>query len=231
MELARAGATVVVADLNPNQAEEVVGEVRSLGRQAFALQLNVADTASVEHCVEQAVKCLSRIDILVNNAGIFQNRLGLELSDSEFNFCLDVNLTGMWRMVRAVVPHFRTQGGGKIINIASVGGREGVGFAPAYCASKAGVINLTQSLAATLAACNINVNTVCPGSVSTTMQDDIAGLIAKSGPQDNNARLHSFLPGPLTAEDIGHAVVFFASDRARNITGQALNVDCGYLMN
>jgi len=231
LELARAGAKVVVADLQPAQAEEVAREIRSAGGSGISIQLDVADDESVKNCIKGSIEALSGIDILVNNAGVFQNQLGFNLNDEDFNICLDINLTGTWRMVRAIVPHFQARRGGKIINIASVGGREGVGFAPAYCASKAGVINLTQSLAAELAPYNVNVNTVCPGSVSTAMQERISTLTTASGTQSNGLRFGPLLTGPLTAEDIGHAVVFFASDRSRNITGQALNVDCGYLMN
>jgi NAD(P)-dependent dehydrogenase (short-subunit alcohol dehydrogenase family) len=228
LELAKAGAAVVIADLDRQKIDAVVDEIRALGMEAMALQLDVTDNAAVEAGVRQAIERFSHIDILVNNAGVFQSRLGFEQEDQDFNRCLDINLTGMWRMARALAPHFKAQGAGKIINIASVGGRLGVDFAPAYCASKAGVINLTQSLAAALAADNINVNTVCPGAVSTAMQDEIKALRDAVAREDNRAPP---LTGPLTEQDIGHAVVFFASDYARTITGQALNVDCGYLMN
>lgn len=228
LELARAGASVVVADRDQADADIVVDEIRASGREAMALTLDVADVLSVERCVANAIQRFGRIDALVNNAGIFQNELGLDLDDAGFNHCLDVNLTGMWRMARAMVPHFRACGGGKIINIASAGGRLGVGFAPAYCASKAGVINLTQSLAIALGADNVNVNTVCPGAIATTMQEEIQRLRERCG--GGTPKRTPPLAGPLTASDIGHAVVFLASDSAKNITGQALNVDCGYHM-
>ncbi len=117
------------------------------------------------------------------------------------------------------------------MNIASVGGRQGVDFAPAYCASKAAVINLSQSLAASLGGYRINVNTVCPGFIPTAMQGQIQRLISMSHNEVVRDGPGDALPGPLTPADIGHAVVFLVSDYARNITGQALNVDCGYLFN
>jgi NAD(P)-dependent dehydrogenase (short-subunit alcohol dehydrogenase family) len=229
LELARAGAAVLVADLHLEAAEIVADEVRAMGCKGAAVRLDVSDRASVEHCVAEAIQQFGRIDILVNNAGIFQNDLGLALRDADFNHCLDVNLTGMWRMTQALVPHLRAHGGGKIINVASVGGRLGIGFAPAYCASKAGVINLSQSLASLLGPDNINVNTVCPGVVSTAMQENIKALRARSG--ENAPVRPTALTGPVTPQDIGYAIVFFASDLARKITGQALNVDGGCLMN
>lgn len=230
LQLARAGVSVCVADLNSASAKHVVDEIGELKRDAIALELDVTHVESVERCVAQAIERFRHVDILVNNAGVFQRRLGLELNEDGFSECMDVNVTGMWRMVRALVPHLRAQAGGRIINIASVGGRRGVGFAPAYCASKAAVINLTQSLALALSSDNITVNTVCPGAVATAMQEEIkAALRGQSASQCNE--LPAPLAGPLTADDIGHAVVFFASDCARNITGQALNVDRGELMN
>jgi len=232
VELARAGASVIVSDLKIQQdAQSVVAEIAALGHTAIALPLDVTDKESVTRCMREALGQFPRIDILVNNAGVFQRQLGLELGEGDFNSCLDVNLTGIWRTVQALVPHFKAQGGGKIINIASVGGRLGVDFAPAYCAAKAGVINLTQSLAAALGADRITVNTVCPGAVSTAMQEAIRTL--RMGASEPGKGHPSPLPlaGPLTAQDIGYAVVFFASDLARHITGQALNVDCGELMN
>lgn len=232
-ELAEAGSRVIIADRNLEKASAAAAHINRKERAieaAIALRLDVSDKQSIKQCTERAIGYFSHIDILVNNAGIFQNRLGLELEDEEFNRCLDVNLTGIWRMVQALVPLFRTQGGGSIINIASVGGRKGVDFASAYCASKAGVISLTQSLAATLGPDKINVNTICPGSISTAMQDEIKAL-RNQGVSNNRTPPVLPLAGPLTVEDIGYAVVFLASRYAKNITGQALNVDCGYMMN
>jgi meso-butanediol dehydrogenase/(S,S)-butanediol dehydrogenase/diacetyl reductase len=228
LELARCGAAVAVADRDLTLARAVAAEARALGSRAIAAEVDVGAQRSADECIAQVLESLSRLDILVNNAGVFQKQLGLDEDDADFNRCLDINLTGIWRMVRAVVPHLKAQRGGRIINIASVGGRRGVEFAPAYCASKAAVINLTQSLAAALGADNITVNTVCPGSIDTAMQEEIKALREAAGVRHT---LESRpLAGPLTAEDIGYAVVFFASEAARNITGQALNVDCGSIM-
>lgn len=229
LELARAGAAVAIADLDVREAQCVVDEIHRLGQAALAVPLDVSDRESAEECIAQVLRIFSRLDILVNNAGVFQKHLGLLQDEDDFNRCLDINLTGIWRMVRAAIPHLKTPKGGRIINIASVGGRQGVAFAPAYCASKAAVISLTQSLASALGADKINVNAVCPGSIGTAMQEEIRALKADVGSQ------HSMesrpLAVPLTTQDIGYAVVFFASEAARAITGQSLNVDCGSMMN
>jgi meso-butanediol dehydrogenase/(S,S)-butanediol dehydrogenase/diacetyl reductase len=229
MELARVGAGVVVADIDLAQAEATVKDIIAMGAVAMPLRLDVTDQGSVTCCVQDAIQHFKRINILVNNAGVFQRELGLNQDERDFERGFGVNVTGIWRMVRALVPHFRAAGSGRIVNIASVGGRKGVAFAPGYCASKAAVINLSQSLAGLLGPDGINVNTVCPGAVAGAMQDEIKSLRSDQGSVGQPDVLP--LAGPLNAEDVGYAVVFFASRQARHITGQALNVDCGYSMN
>jgi ketoreductase len=134
-------------------------------------------------------------------------------------------------VIQAVLPHFKRRGSGKIVNVASTGGRRGVDFAPAYCASKAGVISLTQSLAAALGKYGINVNAVCPGAIETEMREEIRRLGANLSFGSTSGSAVYSLPDPLTVEDIGFAVKFLASDYARGITGQSLNVDRGFHAN
>jgi 3-hydroxybutyrate dehydrogenase len=229
-QLLLAGSTVIIGDLNIQAMQRAANQLQEAGGQVETILLNVTDHDSVKACAATAITQFGRIDVLVNNAGIFQRTLGLDQPATEFNSCLDVNLTGMWRMTQEVVPHFRRQGGGKIVNVSSVGGRLGVDFAPGYCAAKAGVINLTQSLAALLAQHKVNVNAVCPGTVETAMQEEIRALIADLDPTHNNYR-RALLAAPVSPEDIGNSVVFLASDKAKSITGQALNVDGGFILN
>ena len=227
LEMAKAGADIVVADIDSQAAETVVAEIKALGRDAIAVTLDVTDSESVTQGIDQLLKHFPRLDILVNNAGIHKEHVGVASTIEQFDLCLDVNLKGVWRMVTAVVAHFRAHKGGKIINIASINGRVPWADTPGYSASKAAVINLTQSLAMKLAADNINVNAVCPGGVITAMADSfdksaqemLEGIIASRA-----------LKRALSPEDIGQAVVFFASSSARNITGQSLNVDGGCVM-
>lgn len=227
LELARAGSRVTIADRNLQKADIAAREIREMGHEAIAVALDVTDAETVDHCVEVSLKRFSRIDILVNNAGIHCEKIGQLSTDEHFKKCYDVNLVGAWRLTQALVPHFKTRGGGKIVNIASINGRKPWADTPAYSASKAALINLTQSLAINLGADGINVNVVCPGGVITPMAD--AFTQDTQALQDEMIRSR-VLKRPLLPEDIGHAVVFFASDYAKNITGQALNVDCGYLM-
>jgi NAD(P)-dependent dehydrogenase (short-subunit alcohol dehydrogenase family) len=233
LELARAGAVVAIADMDLSKADAVAQELSTVGGKAISVHLDVTRETSVHRCVEDVIRRLDHVDILVNNAGIFQRCLGLEIEEEDFSRCLDVNLTGIWRLTKQLVPHFRSQGAGKVVNISSTGGRRGIDFAPAYCASKAGVISLTQSLASALGSDGINVNAICPGSISTAMRDEIVALgasVSKASAGGAGGAAYA-LPGTLTVEDIGRAVVFFCSDYARNITGQALNVDRGFHMN
>src|SRR5207253_363462 len=149
-------------------------------------------------------------------------RAAMDTCPEDFDQCYAVNLKGIWNVTQALLPHFKAQGGGKIINICSTAGRKGQALTPAYCASKAAVISLTQSLAAALGPEGINVNAVCPGLVWTAQSEQWLGLLRQSGATeapDMEALLASskeLLPlrRHLTAEDVGYAVVFLASPRA-----------------
>ena len=237
LELARAGANVVVADLDKGKAEMVVAEVKALGTDAIALPLDVTNTASTEVCVKKSLKHFPRIDILINNAGVFQQ--GIETTMGDFDICYEVNLKGVWRVSQAFIPHFKANQNGKIVNTSSIAGRCGIGPFSAYSSSKAAVISLTQSLASTLGADNINVNAVCPGVIWTPMMGKIEGIVGETNDtQQINQRDHFLasldhmaLKRHQTPADIGYAVAFLVSEQAKNITGQALNVDSGYFMN
>ena len=227
LQMAKAGADIVVTDIDIESANEVANTIKTVGREAVALELDVTDLASVKRCVQQALESFPRLDIVVNNAGIHKEQVGVASTVEQFNVCLDVNLIGIWRLVTTLVPHFKAHKNGKIINIASINGRIPWADTPAYSASKAAVINLTQSLAVKLGEDNINVNAICPGGVITAMADHFT--------DNRQAMLDDIvadrvLKRPLSPEDIGNAVVFFASPSARNITGQALNVDGGCVM-
>lgn len=227
LELARAGIRVVMGDRNQQKAQEAIERSEDLAANAIACFLDVTEEKSISDTVRAALDQFSRIDILVNNAGIHCERIDQISTVDQFNRCWDVNLLGVWRVTQALLPHFRRNGGGRIINIASVNGRKPMRGAPGYSASKAALINVTQSLAAELGPDNINVNAICPGGVITAMADHFRNDIPDIEESIMRARV---LKRELLPEDIGRAVLFFASDYARCITGQALNVDCGSVM-
>ncbi len=240
LALAEAGADIAIADVDLVGAEQTAGEVASLGREVIVCEVDVADAQSVQRGLDQILARFGKIDILVNNAGIVQDRLGSEVTGDDFDRCYQVNLRGIWNVSSVVVPHFRESGGGKIVNIASIAGRRGDnGLAP-YSASKAGAISLTQSMAFSLGPHGINVNAVCPGLLWTPMWEKLEGMFRRNTDPEVVSQRAAFdayiqtncpLRREQTPEDIGHAVVFLVSDQARNITGQALNVDGGMQMN
>jgi NAD(P)-dependent dehydrogenase (short-subunit alcohol dehydrogenase family) len=227
LELARAGCRVVIADRDLARAQAAAEELQATRHEVIALLVDVTDARSVGECVQAAIARLGRIDVLVNNAGIHCEKIGEASTAEQFNKCLDVNLLGVWRMTQALVPHFQAHGTGRIVNVASINGRRPWADTPGYSASKAAVINLTQSLAMQLGAANINVNAVCPGGVMTAMADSFTHDRAAFEREIMESRI---LKRPLLPEDIGHAVVFLASPQARSITGQALNVDGGAVL-
>jgi meso-butanediol dehydrogenase/(S,S)-butanediol dehydrogenase/diacetyl reductase len=213
--------------------------VEVLSRRSLVTRLDVSDADSVSHGVAETLGALGHIDALVNNAGVVQDRMGLEASEADFDRCYEVNLKGIWKCSTALVPHFRERGGGRIVNIASIAGRRGVDALAPYAASKAAAISLTQSLAMALGPENVNVNAVCPGLLWTPMWEKLEGMFRRDASPEvvgQRAAFDAYIQNncPLrreqTPEDVGFAVAFLVSDQARNITGQALNVDGGIQM-
>jgi meso-butanediol dehydrogenase/(S,S)-butanediol dehydrogenase/diacetyl reductase len=239
--LAREGAAIVIADIDMDNARRTADEIGAGGGRALAVRVDVTDPTSAEAGVNAAVEAFGRVDILVNNAGVVGEHVGGgSITLEDWDRCYEVNLKGTWIMSRAVVERFKAQGGGKIVNIASIAGRRGGAGLAHYSASKAAVINLTQSLARDLGRHNINVNAVCPGLLWTDMWRHLEALIGRDARPEVVEQRRTFerfiaercpLGREQTPEDIGYAVAFFASDEARNITGQALNVDGGIEMN
>ena len=247
--LAREGAHVVVSDWKLEPAEKVAAKVKETGRKALAVRADVRRADQCRAMVETALKEMGRLDILVCNAGVDglpqddtkDPPLIENIREEDWNLVVDVNLKGVFLCNRAAVPHFKKQRSGRIINIASVAGRQGVEFLLPYAATKAGVISLTQSVALQLAPYHVNVNTVCPGIIWTPMWERLAGYASRAMPDFSGVPpedvyktiVQVMIPfkKPQTAEDIGNAVVFLGSDEAQEITGQALNVCGGMKMN
>ncbi len=238
--LAEEGAAVAVVDLDRAGAEKVAAD---LGGRAVGLEADVTSAPSIEAVVDAVRQRLGGLDILVNNAGASTREMGNPLDgigEAEWDRVVAVNLKSVFLVSRAVVPHLKAQRSGKVVNIASVAGRAANEYVPHYCAAKAGVINFTHALAKEMAPFNVNVNAVCPGLVYTKFWSEGHGprfAERRQDLKDLDARgvFEKFLErGVLkreqTPEDIGRAVAFFASEDARNITGQALNVDSGFIM-
>ena len=240
-ELAREGADVIVADLLIDQAYQTAGELQNRhGVTTLALEMDVTSDESISTNVERAIAEMGRIDILVNNAGVAPDNLSEDEVESDWDRCFEVNLKAIWKVSSALKPHFIENGGGKIVNVASIAGRVGAGEMASYSASKAGAISITQSQANKLGRYGINANAVCPGLLWTDMWRKLEGMLRGDHADEVVDRRAAFetavknnmpLGREQTPEDIGKAVAFFASDDAKNITGQALNVDGGMRMN
>jgi meso-butanediol dehydrogenase/(S,S)-butanediol dehydrogenase/diacetyl reductase len=239
--LAREGATIGIADVDLANANATAAELRGSGAKVAVFDCDVTSEDSAAATIASAVRELGKVDILVNNAGVVGKHVGGgSIDEADWDMTFEVNVKGIWIMSRAVVDHFKERGGGKIVNIASIAGRGGGAGMAHYNASKAAAINLTQSLAMDLGPSNVNVNAVCPGLLWTDMWRQLEAMIGRDETPEVVERRQVFerfiasncpLRREQTPEDIGNAVAFLASEEAKNITGQALNVDGGIRMN
>ncbi len=250
LRFAQGGATLVLADLGvsdshvgeidgvPPDLDAVVQEVTAAGAEAIAVPTDVSDEAGVEQLIAAAVERFGRVDAMVANAAIFAGKGDpLEVPHEAFMRVLSVNLAGVFLSARIAAKQMKKQGaGGSIVTVGSRASRRGSADTAAYSSSKFGVIGLTQSLAMALAGDGIRVNCVCPGAVDTQMYAGVASALAEREGVDfeaARAKLGDLIPlGRLTtAEDVAKAIVWFAGDETRHITGQSLNVNGGSWMN
>jgi 2-dehydro-3-deoxy-L-rhamnonate dehydrogenase (NAD+) len=217
--LAAAGATVAVVDLNLSGAQRVAA---TLPNGSFAIEANVADAASVARAVEQVLQHAGQIDILVNNAGIAGPAAYIwEQTDEDWQRNIAINLTGVFNFCRAVVPHMRSRSYGRIVNIASIAGKEGNPRMTPYSATKAGVIGLTKSLGKELATEGICVNAVSPAVIQTQMLDQLT--------PEQVAYMTEKIPMRRTGkpEEIANVVHFLASSECSFVTAQCYDASGG----
>jgi NAD(P)-dependent dehydrogenase (short-subunit alcohol dehydrogenase family) len=233
--LASHGATVVCTDIRQAAADETAAAITAHGGRAFALAQDVTSWDSTHGLVADVIHRHRQIDILVTNAGVSKSVPFHELDVAEWDRVNDVNIKGVFISCRAVIPHMIARKYGKIVNISSMVGKEGIPLFVHYCASKFAVIGLTQALAKEVAPHNINVNAVCPGVVRTPLWDPLLKQLARNKNITEDEAWGEFVGGipfrrPQEPEDIGEAVAFYASDRARNITAAAENVSGGQMI-
>jgi meso-butanediol dehydrogenase / (S,S)-butanediol dehydrogenase / diacetyl reductase len=231
--LAVAGASVAVTDLDVAAAQAVAEEI---GPRAIALRLDVTNAAETEAVMEQVADHCGGLDIVCANAGISSMARVTELTEDEWDANMAVNAKGVFLTNRAAVRHWLRAGAkGVIVNTASLAGKQGVPLLAHYAASKFAVVGFTQSLAREVAAHCIRVNCVCPGFVRTGMQErELVWEAGLRGMTPDTVRDEYVALTPLgrleQPEDVADAVVFLASDAARFITGEALNVTGGVRM-
>ncbi len=225
LELSQAGYAVCINYIQSREAAEALAaQLRGEGREAIAVQADVADSHAVNEMVRQAEAELGPVTLLVNNAGISWQGLFQDMEDAAWDRMLAVNLTGARNAARAVLPAMISRKSGCIVNISSMWGLRGASCEVAYACSKAAIVGLTRSLALELAPSRIRVNCVAPGCIETDMVRVLG--------QETREMLVAETPiGRLgTPEDIAHAVAFLASEKASFITGQVLTADGGFIV-
>ena len=223
--LAQAGARVVVSGRNAQKSEAAVKELVGLGADACAIAADVTDASAVSRLVQGTLDRYGRLDVLVNNAGTNIRKPVQDLALEEWHTVLDTNLTSAFLCSKAASPAFKSAGGGKIINIGSMMSLFGASFAPAYGASKGGIVQLTKSMAAAWARDNIQVNAVLPGWIDTDLtrqaRQQVAGLhdnVLKRTPAGRWGGI----------DDMAGVAVFLAGRGSDFVTGTAIPVDGGY---
>jgi NAD(P)-dependent dehydrogenase (short-subunit alcohol dehydrogenase family) len=242
LAMAREGADISIPDIQVLNAEQVADEVKALGRRVLALKTDVTSAADVKVMVDRTRETLGKIDILVNNAGMaappgmpFTNN-----TEDDWDRAFAVNTKSVFLSCKAVAPYFIERKAGRIINIASIAGPLASLTMPPYSVAKQGVITFTRVVAKELAPHGVTANAICPGVLYTAFWEKLAAHLAKTNPafagmtprQVFEKRVTDIVPMKCeqTPDDIGWAAVFLASDEARYITGQALNVDGGCVM-
>lgn len=223
---AKQGADLVIMARRFEKLEKVAEEIRAMGVRCLPIKCDVTDTEAVNKAAEEAIKYYGKIDILVNNAGSSKNAGVLDMTDEEWNFTMQADLTSVFKVTRAFANFMVKEKYGRIINIASIYGQVGntAMDTVAYHSSKGGVINFTRAVAAELAKYNITCNTISPGYFETELTVDTL----------KTEEFTQFMKASVPLGRYGHegelnpAAVFLASDEASYITGQNIKVDGGY---
>jgi len=225
IELAKQGANVAVNYAgSESKANEVVDEIKALGKEAFAIKCDVSNSDEVASMVKETVERFGKLDILVNNAGITKDNLLMRMKEEEWDDVININLKGVFLCTKAVTRQMMKQRMGRIINIASIVGVSGNPGQANYVAAKAGVIGLTKTTAKELASRNITVNAIAPGFITTDMTDKLT--------EDVKTEMLKQIPLARFGEpkDIAKVTAFLASDDASYMTGQTLHIDGGMVM-
>jgi 3-hydroxybutyrate dehydrogenase len=224
LAFAKEGATLALGSRDLASLETLA---KAIGN-ARAVRLDVSDPESIARAREE----VGDVEILVNNAGIAKSVKVLAMDDAHWQEHLDVNLTGAFRVTRAFLPPMVRAKWGRVIQIASTAGKVGFAYTAAYCASKHGLIGFTRALALEVATSGVTVNAICPGFVRTEMAETAArNIAAKTGKTEEEATrwLEALSPQNrlMEAEEVASVAVHLASEEARGINGQAINVDGG----
>ncbi len=229
---AREGAAVALGARSLDELSRVAAAIQDSGGRALAVSLDVTDKTSIANASNRAEKELGPVSILVNNAGIAESAKTVDMDDALWDKHLQVNLTGAYLVTKALLPSLISAEWGRIINIASTAGKVGLPYTAAYCASKHGLVGFTRALSLEMVRYNITVNAVCPGFVATEMATRSAANIARKTAiteEEATAQLAKLSPQNrlLEPEEVAQVAVMLASEEARGINGQAINIDGG----
>lgn len=222
------GAKVgVVASSKIERAQVVVDAIEQAGGTGKAFTANVTSTSSVASLIQQTEESLGKIDILVNCAGVFVPTPVGEMAEADIDNTVDINLKGTIHMINAVAPGMKERRSGKIVNISSIAGVIGIGTYGVYCATKAGIIYLTKSLACELAPFDINVNCIAPGNTATPINSDIRNDPEKKAVLDYMTALTPSNQIYSTPDDIAGAALFLSTKSGRAMHGSVMQLDEG----
>jgi 3-oxoacyl-[acyl-carrier protein] reductase len=222
MSLAKAGSDVVVNyRRNQNAAEEVVNAIRNAGRNAQRCKFDVTNALEVTRKIDRVADELGHIDILVNNAGIIKDKTLMKMSGKDWEQVISTNLTGIFNVTKAALPHMLSRGWGRVVNISSVIGIMGNIGQSNYAASKAGILGFSRSIAKELASKGITVNVVAPGFTSTSMVNSLPQSVK------DNLITHIPLKRFATPREVGDLVAFICSPRADYMTGEVFSISGG----
>jgi len=233
IRLAHDGFRVAVADIDGANAEDTVERIRKEGCEAMIASVDMTNRKSVQAMVQRVVESYGRIDVLVNCAGIVVKEYIWEILEESWDRTMNLNLKGVYLGIQAVIDSMREQNYGRIVNISSIAGKTGEERTGSYCASKFGVIGLTQSVALEVARYGITANAVCPAAVETDLVrrwiGNDAATNGRSYEEELNEQIVRFNPVGRIAqvEDVAHAVAFLVSEDSGFITGSTINVAGG----
>lgn len=233
--LARAGAAVLVAARSTEQVEAVAAAITRAGGKAASARCDVTDSASVQALARAAQDRLGPVDILVNNAGVAHSAPLHRITLDDWQRLIAVNATGTFLCTQAFIAAMVERGWGRVINVASIAGLNGAKYIAAYTAAKHAVIGFTRAVAAEVADRGVTVNAVCPGYVDTDMTvDSVERIVDKTGMSRDVVMQNILARSPqkrlITPDEVAHAVLSLCAEEARGITGDALVVDGGSLL-
>ncbi len=225
MLFAQHGARIAILDLRKEDAAAAVADLEGGGHVALAC--DVTDKAACEKVAAELIASFGQVNILVNNAGITQPLKIMDIAPQDYDSVLDVNLRGTLNMSQALIPHFRANGSGSIVNMSSVSAQRGGGIfgGPHYSAAKAGILGLTKAMARELAPDGVRANAICPGFIDT---DITAGKLTPDMRNDVLAGIPMGRAG--TAQDVAGCCLFLASDLSAYVTGSEVDVNGGSLI-